>query len=329
MQNKNHNEKLNNVFDDCLERLLHGESVQACLRDYPDFASELEPLLRTAVAVQRTTNQIKPREEFRARARYEFRSAIAGASKPKSRPFWSCLPRWATVLSIILAVFVVGSGTVMAASGSMPDSPLYPVKLVTEQVMVSLPASSEKKAELYADYTDRRISEIIYMADKGKPLQVAILVKRLDNRLITLAAMTQAVSAPETLSRDKGAEQAPILSAEPSVATPAPAVVPGPTKALKPVTPAATKPGLSSGKDKLTPSPSADTFAATGGAASTAAVSLSAKSKLKMKIENYALNHPAALKAALEKAPDSVKPDIARAIAIAASGYDRALKTLD
>ena len=329
MQNKNHNEKLNNIFDECLERLLHGESVQGCLRDYPEFASELEPLLKTALAVQRSTAQIKPREEFRTRARYEFRSALASASKPKSRSFWSFIPRWATVLSIILAISLAGSGTVMAASSSMPDSPLYPVKLATEQVRVRLPASSESKAELYADYMDRRITEIIYMANKGNPIQVAILIKRLDSRLITLAALTQAANTPEATARERGGQSAPALSAEPPAVTLAPTAVSSPTATLTPFpAPAETKPGQT-GENTPTPAPSADTFKAAGGTAGTEAVSLSPKSKLKLKIANYALSHPAALKAALERAPESVKPDIARAIAIAASGYERALKTLE
>ena len=72
-----------NILDECLERLIKGETVEQCLESYPEQALELEPLLRTAQAT-REASAIAPRAEFRARARYEFTSALhAGVSKKK------------------------------------------------------------------------------------------------------------------------------------------------------------------------------------------------------------------------------------------------------
>ncbi len=53
------------------------------------------------------------------------------------------------------------------------------------------------------------------------------------------------------------------------------------------------------------------------------------RAKLRSTVANYAINHPADLRAALEKAPESAKPALRRAIAVSVAGYEKALKALD
>jgi hypothetical protein len=53
------------------------------------------------------------------------------------------------------------------------------------------------------------------------------------------------------------------------------------------------------------------------------------RAKLRMSVELYATNNTAALNAVLEKAPDSAKPALRRAIAVSVAGYKRALEALD
>ena len=71
----NQNEKFNDILNECLDRIFKGETVEQCLQDYPEQAKELEPLLRTAMAA-RVASTIQPRAEFKARARYEFQTAL-------------------------------------------------------------------------------------------------------------------------------------------------------------------------------------------------------------------------------------------------------------
>ena len=59
------------ILDECLEKVLRGQTIEQCLQDYPDYASVLEPMLRTAVRAKRATN-IYPRPEFKDRARHQF-----------------------------------------------------------------------------------------------------------------------------------------------------------------------------------------------------------------------------------------------------------------
>jgi len=46
-------------------------------------------------------------------------------------------------------------------------------------------------------------------------------------------------------------------------------------------------------------------------------------------VAQYAVNHPEALRAVLETAPESAKPALRRAIAVSVAGYEKALETLD
>ena len=60
--------EFDNILNECLERVLtEGETVEQCLASYPDHASELEPLLQTAL-FDRKASAVKPRLEFRDRA---------------------------------------------------------------------------------------------------------------------------------------------------------------------------------------------------------------------------------------------------------------------
>lgn len=188
--------EFNNILNECLERLLvKGETIEQCLQSYPERAAELKPLLQTALVTKRAS-AIQPRAEFKARASYQFRSALKEAAA-RGRPFFSWFPRWATVATIALVLLLAGSSTVVAASNSMPDSPFYPVKLATEQVRLALTPSQIGKAGLCAELADRRVAEIIYMANKGDAQQVELITQRLDERLAMLAALALAEKEDE------------------------------------------------------------------------------------------------------------------------------------
>ena len=181
--------EFDNILDECLERLLvKGETIEQCLQSYPEQAAELEPLLRTALAAGEAVD-FQPRPEFRAKARYQFRSALREMEGGSRRSLFGWFPRWATSVAIVLVVLVAGSGTVAAASNSMPDSPLYSVKLTTEQVRLTLTPSPLGKAEFCASLADRRIEEILYAAGKGNPRQVEEVTRELDVCLTRLSSL--------------------------------------------------------------------------------------------------------------------------------------------
>jgi len=190
-----------NILNDCLDRLMvKGETIEQCLASYPKQADELKSLLQIAIATKKAS-AIQARPEFRAKARYQFHSALQEMEGKRGRPFFGWLPRWATVVTIVLVFLLAGGGTVAAAGSSMPDNPLYPVKLATEQVRLTLTPSDIAKARLCARLADRRVAEIVYMANEGSPQQVEAITQRLDKHLVMLTRLV-------SLQKEGGAPKA-------------------------------------------------------------------------------------------------------------------------
>lgn len=182
--------RFEDILDKCLERVLRGESIQDCLSDYPEHRAQLEPLLRLAVATRRTSSALEPRPEFKDRTRYEVRSRatlLAGKAVHRGVPLISWVPRWAVVVtSLVLVLLVAGVGTAAASSSSMPDDTLYPVKLATEQVQLSLSRGNISRARVHMRLVDRRVREIVYLAEKGD-------ARRLNRTLVRLTAHMEAI----------------------------------------------------------------------------------------------------------------------------------------
>ena len=189
--------KFEDVLSECLERLLvKGETIDECLEDYPELASELKPLLQTTM-VAKEASAIEPPPEFKARARYQFRSALRGLPEKKGFAPFILHSRWATAIISVLLLILISSSTVVAASGSMPDGALYPVKLVTEEVWLRLTLSDEAKARIYARLADRRVGEIIYIVNKGKAQEAEQTVELLSAHLASIPNLVLVEAKPE------------------------------------------------------------------------------------------------------------------------------------
>jgi hypothetical protein len=178
--------KLDDIFNECYERIRSGESLESCLRSYPQYRHELEPLLRTTFDIGRRMSYIHPRPEFRHWARIRIESA---QQYPRQQPVVerSAFPGWlrhgwalATVAGIIV---LLGTGTTMAASSNaLPTEPLYPVKLATEQVQLAFAVSPERKAEVETDLVNKRADELEAMANAGKTEEAVKAAERYDTQ---------------------------------------------------------------------------------------------------------------------------------------------------
>ena len=280
--------EFDNVLDECLERLLvKGDTIAQCLQSFPKHADELKPLLEAALVTKRAS-AIQPRPEFRDRARYQFNAALQEVSQ-RGRLSLIWLPGWATAVALVLGLLLIGGGTIGAAGYSMPDSLLYPIKLATEQVQVALTLSDTAKAELEASFADRRVTEIVYLAEKGDAERIEAVTRGLDKNLDQLASLAPGV---ETAAAP-GLMEAPLALTEGEVTAP-------------PLTSAAR-------------AEDAEGETGTQGAQNE-------RDRLKTTIANYAVNHPAVLSAVLEKVPESAKAALQQAIDVARAGYEKALE---
>lgn len=204
--------RLEDIFNECYERILQGESFESCLRRYPEHAAELEPMLRTALGFTWRASTVQPRPEFRYWARVRLQQAQLHARQPKQvqKPgLFSWQRAWAMALVAILVILLTGGGTVAASADALPDQPLYPVKLATERIRLAFAFSESQKAEIYTQLALTRAEEIEAMAREGKTEAVVITAERLASQLeqasqtiadveSTIAAVIPAKMTPPT-----------------------------------------------------------------------------------------------------------------------------------
>jgi hypothetical protein len=306
------NSQLDNILDDCLEKLLvKGRSIEECLADYPEQADELKPLLQTAM-VTRKALVIEPRPEFRAKARYQLHSALKEAASKKRRPSFAWQFRWATVVSTFLILLLAGGGIVAAASNSMPDNPLYQVKLATEQIQLSLTTSPLDKAKLYAKLADRRVTEIINMAQEGNVSLVELTTQRLDNHLAMIASSS-------TVQRDGVSFTGEVLET----------TIPAPTVAIGEAGVTTTIAGITAEiPETTTPTVPTATEPPDEGLGDYFHQPDSNGGNFANQIRQQSASNIAALYEALESAPEEVKPSLMQAIAVLEAGYENALNAI-
>lgn len=188
-------ERFNQVLDDCLDQVLRqGDSIEACIRRYPEHSAELGQLLRLALGARQSLDFI-PSAEAKSRARLALDKAIREREVRGPKPYrWGAFRavsgglagsyRWAaSAAAALLLVVVGGTGVVAASSGSQPDEALYPVKRAVEQAQSAITFGDDSKARLHASFADRRIKEMGFMAVKGDKRRVQRLSADIDHHL--------------------------------------------------------------------------------------------------------------------------------------------------
>jgi hypothetical protein len=323
-----------NILDECLENMLRGKTIEQCLADYPDYAAALEPMLRTAYRARMATN-IWPRPEFKDRARHQFQAAIR-EMEPKPAPvrrsfFPSLRPVW-IALAAIVAIIIAGGGTVYAAGGALPDSPLYSIKLATEQVRLFFTPSDIGKAELYAEFADERVEEIIKMAEEGKVELAQAATGRLNEQLVAITSLTMRDKGTSTnggtfsLEASEASRDSQELA---PAATMAPTTAPVTTPAMN--VPAPEKDAQLGVSDRPPATVTDNTLSAAseGRADEEENGDLERKEKLKEQLLRQAIENPEALLKALETAPEALRDILLWAIEIANAGYDEAISNLE
>jgi hypothetical protein len=169
------------ILDVCLERFRQGESIEACVLDYPSEAEDLEPLLIAATYARSTYQLPSLAPAARQRIQRQLRQAIA-ARQPALRQtrvswFRPFVMRFA--LALVVALLSLGGG-VAAAQSSLPGSPLYPLKRASEGVRLRLASSATQRATLHLDFAAMRSAEITALAS-GEPKMIdSSLVDDLD-----------------------------------------------------------------------------------------------------------------------------------------------------
>lgn len=209
--------KLANILNECIELILRNKErdLESHLRKSPEDAAEIESMLETTLDIKKKALSIKPRSELKdlIRTRLEGAQLYAKQQKQPKRA-WSFVWQkgWAYTFTVVLIILIAGGGTVAASSGTLPDEPLYQVKLAAEQVRLVFTFSDIERARLHTQIAESRVREIAAMALEGKTEQVTITTEKMDinlmeaNQVITKVREAEA-KEPSITSRNGDAKQ--------------------------------------------------------------------------------------------------------------------------
>ncbi len=183
------NKGLESVLDECLNRIEAGkeEALDACVAEHPALARELEPLLHLAVDLEALREDVPPAPGRLLAGRQKLLQEAArlkALQEEKTRarhlPLWplnlrSLLQRSTVVaaLAAVLAVALLGGGTIAASATTLPGDTLYPVKRMTEQFQLVLTLDREAKAELVEKLDERRREEAKAVASIGRVVEMS------------------------------------------------------------------------------------------------------------------------------------------------------------
>ncbi len=152
------------ILDLCLKEIRAKRATVAdCLKQYPQYANELKPLLETALYLE-STPDVKPARAFKLRTRAQLAQLSPPAPTRRSLFFLSRMTI-ATAAGIILAVLGLTGGLVYAASDTLPNSPLYPIKRGTEGIQILFATDPENQARVHMLFAERRLDEAKALAN--------------------------------------------------------------------------------------------------------------------------------------------------------------------
>lgn len=107
-------------------------------------------------------------------------------------------------LVLVLAVMLGGAGvTAMAAQSSLPNEALYPVKLLVEDVQLSLASTSDAQIDVQLAQAQQRVREMVQLTDRGVAIPNDVPA-RLQTRLqaaLQIAAQLDDQHMPPALDR--------------------------------------------------------------------------------------------------------------------------------
>ena len=202
-------ESLAEVLDRCLARVQSGAAtVEDCLRDYPELADQLGPLLRTArqagdllapsgpTAAYRAASEARLLNRLRAAQvvdqgersrvidRPVRRRSFAGLGRPRAwRPAYALAG-----LALALALIGSGLGVASAAAAALPGDRLYGVKLGLEEASLALSPTAAGDTALLMDFAKARLEEAEALIELGRQQDVPVALAGYERELDLLLA---------------------------------------------------------------------------------------------------------------------------------------------
>jgi len=106
-------DNLDKILDECIDRINRGESINACLADYPDYREEIHPLL-SAMIETKTACSFAPSTQAKSVHKQRFNVALVSSREKRERksPWFSWIlsraKLWAPVAAAVVIALMVG-----------------------------------------------------------------------------------------------------------------------------------------------------------------------------------------------------------------------------
>ena len=201
------------ALDECLVAMSAGESLEECLARYPQYAEELRTHLPLAQQLTMTPRH-QPRPAVQEAAWQRFRSQAEDMGLGRRAPLSFAWLRPLTIAAVlVLAVLGAAGGTAYASQDALPDSPLYRVKLFTEDARVWFTLDDSQKAELLLNQSNERTDEVMAMLRAGKPITGNVLsaLRERNARAVRILEDHSDELALRARAREQSAEQEDLL----------------------------------------------------------------------------------------------------------------------
>ncbi|RMF41597.1 MAG: hypothetical protein D6755_12440, partial [Anaerolineae bacterium] len=194
---------LESILDECLARMQAGESLEACLESYPQWAEELRPLLELGTMLQ-TLAVPAAHESARTATEARIRTQAQTAPRPvvilplyaRIRAGWQQIlivlkemfimkKAFTTLVLLVALLFGGGTLTAFASQSALPGDALYTVKTALEDARLSMTTSHASAARLALQLSERRVQELSALAQAGRYQDMQTATQRLQAHLQT------------------------------------------------------------------------------------------------------------------------------------------------
>jgi hypothetical protein len=143
------------ILEECLREVEQGHSnIDQCLRRYPKYAQQLEPVLLTSAYLQHGS-EARPSAAFKGRVRSKLIRQMYARPRKPARPGFMFMRLVGSLAAMILALLIAGTAY---AQGVLPGSTFYPWKLASENAWRTV---SSNPAETDLAIAQRRLDELI------------------------------------------------------------------------------------------------------------------------------------------------------------------------
>jgi hypothetical protein len=203
-------DQLDEILNDCIDRLARGETTDSCVTAYPEHTKELEPLLAVAAATLKAARLTTYSAEAKARGLRKLNEAVTARPRRRAAPLgwfgWRSPMARPLVVGVAVVLFAtsLAMGADAATSDSVPGDLLYWVKSSRENISLMVPRSDMSRAQEHARLADERSREMDRQMGRGNFVEAERNSSRLRshlNRSAQLVGLTMSTNPIEMPTR--------------------------------------------------------------------------------------------------------------------------------